>query len=75
MAFKHGNASAYTTFACRCAKCKKAYKTRLKRRAKEQRGKRDESKRLPSVTNSLLYDTMTREEFMRLRGYKTESTK
>ena len=73
--FKHGVANSYKQFKCRCKKCEKAYRAELKRRSDERRGKRDESKRLPSVTNSLVYDTMTREEFMRLRGYETESPK
>jgi len=73
--FKHGVANSYKQFKCRCKKCEKAYRAELKRRNDERRGKRDESKRLPSVTNSLVYDTMTREEFMRLRGYETDSTK
>lgn len=73
--FKHGVANSYKQFKCRCKICEKAYRKELKRRSDERRGKRDESKRLPSVTNSLVYDTMTREEFMRLRGYETDSTK
>jgi hypothetical protein len=74
MTFKHG-ANSYKEYKCRCKRCEKAYRAELKRRRDERKDKRDESKRLPSVTNTLMYDTMTRGEFMRLREYDTESTK
>jgi hypothetical protein len=59
---KHGVAG-YRTHKCRCKVCTKAYKRHLelKRNARVTTG------RLPSVTNTLQHDTMTREDYNRLR--------
>ena len=72
--FKHGNANSYKEYKCRCSRCERAYRLQLKSHRDKRRGKRDESKRLPSVTNTLVYDTMTPKQFRKLRGYDTEST-
>ena len=58
---KHGVAG-YRTHKCRCKVCIKAYQEHLKLKRK-----RESKHRLPSVTNTLQHDTMTRAEFMRLR--------
>ena len=62
---KHG-VSGYRTHACRCKMCVKAYEEHLKNKRKSNR-ERGKVRKLPSVTNTLEHDTMTREEFMRLR--------
>ena len=72
---KHG-AEAYKKHRCRCKICKAAKEKDLQRRRDRRKTEgTPEGRRLPSVTNSLVHDTMTREEFMRLRGYETQSTK
>lgn len=63
---KHG-VTAYREHNCRCKVCKQAYQTHLTRRAKARKDTRPLSKRLPSVTNTCMYDTVTREEYYRLR--------
>jgi hypothetical protein len=60
---KHGVAG-YRAHGCRCDVCTKAYAKHLK--AKRVRGVT--ARRLPSTTNTLEYDTMTRGQFDRLRG-------
>ena len=59
---KHGVAG-YRTHNCRCKVCVKAYERHLelKRNARVTTGK------LPSATNTLQHDTMTREDYDRLR--------
>lgn len=73
--WKHG-VEAYRKHRCRCKICKAAKKKDLQQRRDRRKDERvPQSKKLPSVTNSLIHDTMTREEFMKLRGYETQSTK
>jgi hypothetical protein len=64
---KHG-LGAYKDHRCRCKICMQAYETDLTKRAKRRKGKRDEHKRLPSVTNTLAHDTMTKQEYDRFRS-------
>ena len=62
---KHG-VSGYRTHACRCKVCVKAYEEHLATKRDQQKG-RVRTDGLPSVTNTLRHDTMTREEYDRLR--------
>jgi hypothetical protein len=60
---KHGVAG-WRVHQCRCKVCTKAYAQHLK----AKRARRVTTGRLPSVTNTLEHDTMTRGQYDRLRG-------
>ena len=59
---KHGVAG-YRAHRCRCKVCVTAYEKHLQ----SKRNRTVTTGRLPSVTNTLVHDTMTREEYDRLR--------
>ena len=59
---KHGVAG-YRTHRCRCKVCVKAYEKHLQ----SKRNRTVTTGRLPSVTNTLQHDTMTKGEYDRLR--------
>lgn len=59
---------------CRCSTCKTAYQSNLTRRAKARREGREKVRSLPSVTNTLVYDTMTPKQFRRLRYGESSNT-
>jgi len=64
---KHG-LTAYKDHNCRCRVCKQAYESDLTKRAKARKGKREMHKQLPSTTNTLAHDTMTKQEYDRFRS-------
>ena len=66
---KHG-VNGYRQHQCRCLECRKAYEGHLKQKREQRRGKSNE-KLFPSVTNTLIYDTMTRKQYDRLRNETT----
>ena len=66
---KHG-VSGYRTHRCRCKVCVKAYEGHLATKRDQQNG-RVRTDKLPSTTNTLRHDTMTKGEYDRLRMGET----
>lgn len=64
---KNHGINGYRVRRCRCKVCVKAYTEHLARKRDQAKG-RVRTDRLPSATNTLKHDTMTKEEYDRLRA-------